>query len=122
VVAIVRIVPLIGMGKKKAIVMIDFALEAERREGSNPREATYQANPLRLRPILMACFPALFSAPPLMLGTDMGAELRQSRGMAMVCGLLPSQVLAPFTTPVIDLAFDHLDSRLIPDLSAAVQP
>jgi multidrug efflux pump len=87
--------------------MIDFALDAERIEGKPPREAIYQAALLRFRPILMTTLAALLSALPLMLGTGVGSELRHPLGITMVGGLLLSQVLTLFTTPVVYLAFDR---------------
>ena len=93
-------------------MMIDFALEAEREQGMAPRDAIYQACLLRFRPILMTTMAALLGALPLMLGTGVGSELRQPLGITMVGGLLVSQVLTLFTTPVIYLAFDSLGGRL----------
>lgn len=108
IVGIIGIILLIGIVKKNAIMMIDFALEAERREGKSPREAIHQACLLRLRPILMTTLAALFSALPMMLGSGMGSELRSPLGVTMVGGLLFSQILTLFTTPVVYLAFDRL--------------
>ncbi|MGD7216481.1 MdtB/MuxB family multidrug efflux RND transporter permease subunit, partial [Ralstonia pseudosolanacearum] len=108
IIAIIGIILLIGIVKKNAIMMIDFALEAEREQGMAPRDAIYQACLLRFRPILMTTMAALLGALPLMLGTGVGSELRQPLGITMVGGLLVSQVLTLFTTPVIYLALDRL--------------
>ncbi|TXH03086.1 MAG: MdtB/MuxB family multidrug efflux RND transporter permease subunit [Nevskiaceae bacterium] len=112
IVAIIGIILLIGIVKKNAIMMIDFALDAERNEGKTPREAIYQACLLRFRPILMTTMAALLGALPLMLGTGVGSELRHPLGISIVGGLIVSQVLTLFTTPVIYLMFDRLAQRL----------
>jgi len=110
-IAIIGIILLIGLVKKNGIMMVDFALEAERHQGLSPREAIRQAALLRFRPILMTTLAALFGALPLMLSTGSGAELRQPLGLVMVGGLLVSQVLTLFTTPVVYLFFDRLARR-----------
>jgi len=110
-IGIIGIILLIGIVKKNAIMMIDFALEAEREQGKSPREAIREACLLRFRPILMTTLAALLGALPLMLGDGVGSELRQPLGITMVGGLLVSQVLTIFTTPVIYLAFDHAARR-----------
>ena len=103
---------LIGIVKKNAIMMIDFALDAERNEGKAPREAIHQAALLRFRPIIMTTLAALFGALPLMLGWGVGSELRHPLGISIVGGLIVSQALTLFTTPVIYLQFDKLAQRL----------
>ena len=113
-IGIIGIILLIGIVKKNAIMMIDFALDAERKQGMSPRDAIHQAALLRFRPILMTTLAALFGAVPLMLATGTGAELRQPLGLVMVGGLMVSQVLTLFTTPVIYLYFDRLRGRLQP--------
>ncbi|WOK36800.1 multidrug efflux RND transporter permease subunit [Sphingomonas sp. C3-2] len=111
-IAVIGIILLIGLVKKNGIMMVDFALEAERREGLSPREAIRRAALLRFRPILMTTLAALFGALPLMFAQGAGAELRHPLGLVMVGGLIVSQVLTLFTTPVVYLWFDGLARRL----------
>ncbi len=111
IIALIGIILLIGIVKKNAILMIDFAVVAQRDDGLSPREAIYQACLLRFRPILMTTVAAIFGALPLMFGTGTGSELRHPLGVSIVGGLLVSQVLTLFTTPVIYLVFDRLATR-----------
>jgi multidrug efflux pump len=113
IIAIIGIVLLIGIVKKNAIMMIDFALQAEREEGKAPRDAIYEACLLRFRPILMTTLAALFAAVPMIVGSGVGSELRQPLGIVIAGGLIVSQVLTLFTTPVIYLAFDRLERRIM---------
>jgi multidrug efflux pump len=118
IIGIIGIVLLIGIVKKNAIMMIDFALEAEREQGMSPLDAIRQACLLRLRPILMTTMAAIFGALPLMLGTGVGSELRHPLGITIVGGLIFSQLLTLYTTPVIYLAFDWLGRRVRARFSA----
>jgi multidrug efflux pump len=122
VIAIIGIILLIGIVKKNAIMMVDFALDAEREEGKSPREAIYQACLLRFRPILMTTFAALFAALPLMLGSGTGSELRHPLGVTIVGGLIFSQLLTLFTTPVIYLGFDRLGELMRKNFGGAAKP
>ena len=117
VVAIIGIVLLIGIVKKNGIMMVDFALEAEREHGKNATDAIYDACLLRFRPIMMTTMAALLAGLPLALGTGFGSELRRPLGIAMVGGLLLSQVLTLYTTPVIYIFFDNLAQRFSPKAS-----
>jgi multidrug efflux pump len=121
-IAVIGIILLIGLVKKNGIMMIDFALEAERKQGLSPPAAIRQAAMLRFRPILMTTLAALFGALPLMLSTGSGAELRQPLGLVMVGGLLVSQVLTLFTTPVVYLYFDRLGRRFSRRAAEPVPP
>jgi multidrug efflux pump len=122
VIALIGIILLIGIVKKNAIMMIDFALEAEREHGLPPREAIYQACVLRFRPIMMTTMAALLGALPLALGGGIGSELRRPLGITIVGGLLLSQLLTLFTTPVIYLAFDRLSNLFRPRTITSPRP
>jgi multidrug efflux pump len=121
VIALIGMILLIGIVKKNAIMMIDFALDAERKEGKPPLEAIYQACLLRFRPIMMTTFAALFGGLPLALGTGVGSELRRPLGITIVGGLLLSQLLTLYTTPVVYLAFDWLARRFHFQIRSAVE-
>jgi multidrug efflux pump len=119
IIGVIGIILLIGIVKKNAIMMIDFALEAERKHGLPPMEAIHQACLLRFRPILMTTLAALLGALPLMLGGGVGSELRHPLGLTMVGGLLFSQLLTLYTTPVIYLTLDNLARRFRGDAPGA---
>jgi multidrug efflux pump subunit AcrB len=113
VIALIGIILLIGIVKKNAILMIDFALEAERGEAKTPEEAIYKACILRFRPIMMTTMAALLGGLPLALGTGVGAELRRPLGIAIVGGLIVSQALTLYTTPVVYLYLDRMRLRVM---------
>jgi multidrug efflux pump len=108
VMSIIGIILLIGIVKKNAIMMIDFALGAERNEGKNTRDSIFEACMMRFRPIMMTTMAALFGAVPLAIGTGMGSELRRPLGISIIGGLIVSQALTLYTTPVIYLFMDNL--------------
>ena len=122
IIALIGIILLIGIVKKNAIMMIDFALEAERNEGKPPEQAIYEAGLLRFRPIMMTTMAALFGALPLAMGSGVGSELRQPLGIAIVGGLVVSQLLTLYTTPVVYLALDRLAARFRRDLGQEPVP
>jgi multidrug efflux pump subunit AcrB len=110
VIALIGIILLIGIVKKNAIMMIDFAIEVERRDHKSPKAAVFEASLLRFRPIMMTTMAALLGGVPLAVGTGMGSELRRPLGIAIVGGLIVSQVLTLYTTPVIYLYMDRLNT------------
>jgi multidrug efflux pump len=118
VMSIIGIILLIGIVKKNAIMMIDFALNAERNEGMNTRDSIFTACMLRFRPILMTTMAALFGAVPLAVGTGIGSELRRPLGISIIGGLIVSQVLTLYTTPVIYLFMDTLRLKIQGDKNA----
>jgi multidrug efflux pump len=122
VIALIGVVLLIGIVKKNAIMMIDFALAAERTEGMKPEDAIYQACLLRFRPIMMTTMAALLGAVPLALSSGSGSELRRPLGITIIGGLLISQLLTLYTTPVIYIWFDRLASRISPRTETAMIP
>ena len=122
IVAIIGIILLIGIVKKNGIMIVDFALEAERTRGLTATEAIYEASLLRFRPILMTTLAALFAGIPLAFGSGIGSELRRPLGIAMVGGLLLSQILTLYTTPVIYIFFDRLGDRFAPHQRPAATP
>src|SRR5204863_3903280 len=122
VIALIGLILLIGIVKKNAIMMIDFALDAERNEGCTPTEAIYQACLLRFRPIMMTTMAALLGAVPLAMGTGVGSELRRPLGITIIGGLVFSQVLTLYTTPVIYLWFDRMGRLLRPRRARHLEP
>jgi multidrug efflux pump len=122
IIALIGVLLLIGIVKKNAIMMIDFALEAERRDGVPAREAIFAACSLRFRPIMMTTLAAMFGALPLAIGFGEGSELRQPLGIAIVGGLLLSQLLTLYTTPVVYLYFDRLRLWALRRRAAAALP